>query len=493
MAVENFMPTKYNIYKFWEWIKQRLPLQVIRQPWDVQPGQGRRRPTDYPSLVKRYESWVYKCASMNATAVAAVPLRLYIRGTTSRFGTKVLDYRQRQHIGKVANGQAEEIEEVFNHPLLDLLADPNPDQTGIEYRELVTLYAELVGNAYTYVENGVLGIPKALWPLMAQYVEIVPGDRQVKGYLYGKIPTDREAYDAEEVIHYRYPNPLDPWYGLGPTQAAVKAIDQSISMADYRQEFFDNSARLDFAITVPEGTPSAERERLLREWAARYGQKGKRHLPGVLMGDMDIKTFSFSPQDAVLIDQAKFSREEIAAIFGIPMSFLEISAARAEAEAHQYLYAIYTLTPRLRRLEQCFNERLVTRYDNTGRLFLAFDDVVPENVEQAMNQRDRDLRNWTITINQARAGLGMEAVPYGDVPLNYTTGMPILTRPQPSPQTNPAQEIGQRETWCPVCKLHHKTMPEMTVNEKKLYNMAMGWHEGMRTETLRNIDQNMRA
>jgi hypothetical protein len=246
----------------------------------------------------------------------------------------------------------------------------------------------------------------------------------------------------------------------------------------------------------------------------KYQGKGKRHLPGVLLGDMGIETFTFSPMDAALIEQAKFSREEIFGIFGVPMTFVEISAARAEAEAHQWLYAKYTLSPRLKRFEQTLNERLVPMFDPTERLFLAFDDCVPENEQFELDEEDRRLRNWSITVNQARAARGEDPVEWGDMPLNYNNGLPILTEPQLPPlfppsgrepqkpgnerkpnDGKPNEDDGQNNdgdqgkgVYCPHCKRYHaKAMPPMTDREAEIHKLAMGWRQGMREEVLSNV------
>jgi len=407
-----------------------------------------------------------------------VPLHLYVRGGTQRFPTRALSIKQQVAVG-------EDVKELTSHPMLDLLLDANPTQTGLEARELTALYEELTGNAYWYCPRNALGVPTAFWPLMSQYVKVVSGDEGPTGYLYGRTPETQQAYSAEDVIHFRYPNPSDQDYGLGPLQAAVRAVDRHSAMAEYMQEFFDNSARIDFALRFPDGTPAAERDRILAQWREKYSGKKKRHLPGVLVGDMGIETFSFSPQDATLIDAMKLSREEIAGIFGIPMSFLEISAARAEAEAHLWQYAQYTLLPRLRRMEQTLNERLVPMFDDSRRLFTRFEDPTPENVEQESAIEDRHLRNYSLSINEARAGRGEPPVAWGDMPLVPATGMPIGTEP-PAGTFGP---VARDLSYCPICKSHHKGLPPLTDPEARLQALAERWWAGMRRDTLARLDR----
>jgi len=464
---------------FWERIKAALPWRVTVSRFDILPSRGKARPRDYASLVGRNESWVYKCANLNAASLASIPLRLYIRGSTRRFPTRELSPKQRAEPG------AAEVQEITAHPLLELLADANPTITGYELRELTAEYLELVGNAYWWLERGPLGVPKGIYPLMSQWVSIVPGDEGVAGYVYGVTQNNQIRYDAREVVHFRYPNPSDQFYGIGPLQAALKAVDRFTAMSDYQQEFFDNSARPDFTLTFPSGVPQAERERVLEHWKTLHAGKSHRHAPGYLVGDMKLDVHAFSPQDSSLIEAAKLSREEIAGIFGIPMTFLEISAARAEAEAHQYLYARFTLTPRLRRMEQVLNERLVPLFDPNGRLFLAYDDCIPESVELRLKEDETYLKTAVRTVNEVRAAHGLEPVDWGEVPINYATGLPIgVTTPvAPAPASPRMNQVEH----CDVCGTIHKALPSMTQHERELTRLAEGWWRGMREDTIKRL------
>jgi len=452
-------------------------LSAILSRWELMPKFGKPRTVNEQALLDRCESWVYKCALTNAQAVAAVPLRLYVRGGTKRFSTRKLTDRQKQYIGTITKADSDDVDEITDegHPLLSLIGDANPAQSGYEVRVFSQLHLELIGNAYWYIGANGLGVPGEIWPLMGQYMKIIPDEQQfVAGYLYGKDSTKQIRFEPDSIIHFAMANPKDLWYGMSPLQAACKAADRSTAMGDYQQEFFDNSARVDMAITVPEGTPKTERTALYKEWLQKFQGKGKRWLPLVLTGDMSVEQLSFAPSDTGIIEAAKFSREEIATIFGIPMTMLEISASRAEAEAQLWGYATYTLLPRLRLLESVLNERLATRFDE--RLFLAFDNPVPENVQQLAEQDDKYLRNFVYTINEVRARQGLEPVEYGDMPINPQSGMPILTE---SPAPAPFRSMTPTE----------KSLPPMRAGERRFYEAVLPLLDRQRREVVGNLER----
>lgn len=417
-------------------------LGAVINSWDMNKTWGKQRPTDYEALVNRYSGFVYRCASQNANTLASIPMRLYVKGKTARFPSKVLEPRSIKSLELALGKALGEVSEVLEHPMLATLGDANNVMTGRELSLLTHLYNELTGNAYWYIERGNLGIPTAIWPLMSQYVRIVPDEKLfVSGYLYGKSTAKQQAYDAEEVLHFLYPNPKDYFYGLSPLEAVVGDVDLATAQMEHEQALYDNQARPDFVIKVNQTMPEESRKRLYTEWLQAFQGRKKQGKPVILQGDMDITQIGFSPRDTGLLASAKFSREKIANAFGIPLTMLENSQSRAEAEAQLYGYMRDTIVPRLRLFEARLNERLCPLYDE--RLFVAFDDPVPENREQRLAQMTARLTTGMTSINEERQIDGLEEAEWGAVPLVSTTLQPIGTPPPSAfPGLRSAKAIG---------------------------------------------------
>jgi len=192
----------------------------------------------------------------------------------------------------------------------------------MELTELTMLYQELTGNAYWYLSKNGLGVPNEIWPLMSQYVKIVPNEQNfIGGYLYGRDESDMRSYGVDEIIHLRYPNPASQFYGLGPLQAGLAAADRAQAMADYKQAMWDNNARPDFAIKSTYPMRKDQRDRLLADFRRAHGGPKRAGKPFVLEGDIDIEMLGWSPRDTGLIMEAKFDRSEICAMFGMPTTF----------------------------------------------------------------------------------------------------------------------------------------------------------------------------
>jgi len=392
------------------------------------------------ALVKKYMGWVYTCTHINATAVASTPLRLYATRATGQSRSKAtaipvkkdkLHYLQNkeslQNMARIKT--AEEIEEVVEHPLLTLLQQVNEYDNGFETLELTSTLLDLTGNSYWFLEFGTFGIPKSIWFLRSQWVAIVPDKKKfIKGYIYG-ISADRKiALDANEVIHFKYPNPKNPWYGAGPVEAASYAIERQNQMDRYEASTLKNMGRPDLGIIYKGGQLDPERRKELEiEWNNSFRGPDKGGKIKVLDQDFGIEKFGWSPKEMEFLQGRPWTMKEIASAMNVPIGFLDTSeiskAPRAGMEGTDLFLSKYSTRPRCTRIEQKLNEKLTPLYDE--RLFLAFDNPVPEDRRFNLLDESQQIKNFTMTINEVRASRNLASVTWGDVPLAPQNILPL--------------------------------------------------------------------
>ena len=398
-------------------------------------------------LVKHFAHWVYVCVTRNASAVASVPLRLYVttgagekqykylrRGVDTRaVGRKRLDYLKSDAKMAIRLSKAVSVEEVIGHPFLDLWQKVNPQMDGFEMLETTQMFQELTGDGFLYIQKNAMGTPVELWVLPPQYVQVVPDKQKfIKGYLYGKSKYDSVALAPDEVIHFKFPNPHDPWTGFSPLQGCLAAVQRKEDMDAFEDSLIKNYARPDFLL-IAKGRIGAEQARELRErWSQLYGKRGGRGKPAVLDMDMTVKELGFSPKEMAFLQGQKVARGEIAGAFDIPVSMLTSEDVnRANADAGKAQYAERALLPRLRRVSQKLNQDLLPMFD--PRLFVAFDNPVPEDKEFKLKEREAHLRTNVISVNEAREEIGKEPVPWGRTPLVPLNIVPLGTAAAPPP------------------------------------------------------------
>lgn len=426
-------------------LRNRLALWLLKATdlpgtWNIptwQAGRPYYPDEDYKSLVKKYSGWVYACAHINAISCAQIPLRLYAakssKKTKSLFSTKSIRPERMSYLGDSPSThrfvlKAFAVEEVIEHPFLELMIQVNEFMNGFDLMESLFLHQDLTGNAYWIILRGPLGIPEQIWPLMPQYIKIVP-DRQkfISHFEYTVNLAEKHIIKPEDMVHFKTVNPRSAFYGLGPLQACVVAADLSIAMNTYETNLMQNSALPEFAIKLPETAgipPEEEQERTTKKWVKRFGGIKKAGKPAYLFGGADIKPISLSPKEMAYLHGRKATLNEIAAVFGVPMSKLTTeNVNRANAEAGDYSYMKDTILPRLRKVEQKLNEKLLPIYDE--RLFCAFDNPVPADKEFRLKEQDSHIKNGYSSINQERQIDGVEEVDWGNAPMLPMNLVPV--------------------------------------------------------------------
>jgi HK97 family phage portal protein len=385
-----------------------------------------RQPFSYSQAVLYYRSWIYAAANLNAMAVASQPLRLYVRNRST--GTKLWKTRSTSHRTKAYfAGDTSELPSRYvmqkaaeygddyevvtdNHPLLELLSKVNPYQNGFDATVLRVLYQELTGNAYIHpVIDKRTGIPSELWTMPSQYVEIIPGKSTlVDGYLYGASRETRKVFAADEVIHFKRPNPSDILYGMGKVEAAWGAAMMNAAMHEMDLSFFENKARPDYLMTIKTNASREEIERLEVQIDEKLRGKGRTGRFLTATADIDLKPMNFPPKD---LGGREDIVEEIAAIFGVPVSMLKANDPNlASATVGFQSWKAISVLPLMRMDEETLNQNLVPLFGIEGDAFLAYDSPVVEDERFAFERRRSSVSAGVMTANEMRSREGLDVI-----------------------------------------------------------------------------------
>ena len=395
---------------------------------------------DYLKYVQQYNGWVYACASKNASSVAQIPMRLYSAPTAARqmrdkVAWRAIDRRHKQylmtksHLGPLLNNAADVVE-IIDHPFLNLIREVNPQYNGFELVELMELSLELTGNAYWYVvlQNGV---PSEIWPLQSQWVTIKRDLlKGIKAYAYGKEEADIQQLEPELVAHFRFPNPKDYFYGLGPLEAAQLPVTLNNKFDIFENSILDNNAVMPFVFSTPQNLNQAAIERLREDVNKVHRGFKKAGKFGLFTGGLEPKSMAANPKDINYTDGHRITKEKIAAIFGVPLSLLTTEDVnKSNAVEGNVAYMRHTINPRLKRIEQTINQDIMPFYDD--RIFVAFDNPVPEDKEFMLTEADTRLNNYSMTINEYRERMGEDEVEWGGEPLVTGQVHPLSETPEP--------------------------------------------------------------
>src|SRR5438552_2904873 len=119
--------------------------------------------------------------------------------------------------------------------------------------------------------------PQAVWILPSQNVtpRREPDSRNLVDYYLYRTGTREQRFAPEDVIHFRYPDPRDPYTGgLSPLRACYEQVSLTSDFAAFKKAKFENHAIPDALISPEEVLGEEERDRLEAQWNARLRRGG---------------------------------------------------------------------------------------------------------------------------------------------------------------------------------------------------------------------------
>jgi HK97 family phage portal protein len=322
-------------------------------------------------------------------------------------------------------------EEQTDHDLLNLLDGVNPDMTGPELKYMLSAHLDLTGNAYWYLDGvkNELDEPTAIYPLdpslMKTVIDTSSFPFQVKGYEL-KLETKTIKFEPYQILHFRLPDPSDPFTGLGVVQAAADYIDNDNYAQEFNRKFFQNGAR-------PAGVLETEFVSETQVDSLKIGFEsthvGVDNMNSILVLPKGVKWTGIgsNPKDMDFRNLSLDSRDRILAMFGVSKTILgtaESDTNRATAETADYVFSKRVIKPRMILICSFLNEKLVPRYGDD--LYITFIDPVPEDRAARTTEMQASVGSQPVlTINEARDEfMGLGPVDGGDQLMHPTAMEP---------------------------------------------------------------------
>ena len=295
--------------------------------------------------------WVYACVTKRADSIASVPLV----------------------VGREVDGDFEPID---NHPLQVLLNHPNPSMDMNSFLQKVVMDLDLAGNSYFgKIRGGRDGLPLELWPYQADYIQVVPGRRNlIDGYVHSFLGTHNIPF--EDMCHLKYLDPASPYFGLSPMKAAGKSVD------------IDNAAHAWQKVSmqergVPDGVFSLQGENVTTAHYEQALAEIKRNKSGPsnartmwVMAHAKFQQMSLTAVEMDFMDSRRFCREEICSVYGVPSALIaEMGNVNlANSETARRVFWVDTLEPLLTKIENqltlClaseYGDDILIRFDTSG-------------------------------------------------------------------------------------------------------------------------------
>ena len=338
--------------------------------------------------MKAYQvsSWIYSCVYAIASSASGLPLRLW---------------RAKGH-------DRAEWEPVYNHPVLDILAQPNEDAHPSDVDLLEALFSdlELAGEWFLYLNTDSNGRPVKVYQLRPDCMKVVAGkDRLIKGYVL-QVAGETIAFNRDEIIHNRTYNPISPYRGQGALEAARLAVTVDVQSQLSNRTFFKHGAVLQGVLESDQALTKDVVEALKISWKKAHSGVSKAHRTAILEQGIKYKPIGISPKDMDFVQLRKMSREEIMSCFRVPPCMVGVFeyANYANSQEQKLSFWHETMIPKLRKAERAltrglcgpFGDDLVLEFDLGGVHALIKNDLEMAEMDTKL------VINGISTINERR-------------------------------------------------------------------------------------------
>jgi len=369
--------------------------------------------------------------------------------------------------------------EVDNHPIKDLLLQPNPYQGWSSFIAAATSFRLITGAGPIEALRQGRGLdgspdgtgePVALLPWRPYNIEPLLGKtgdgcwETLRGYKFEegncrRIWEVNPLTGQSNLLHWHTFDPVRPYTGMSPLEAAAWSVDQHNSSSEWNQSLLKNSAQPSGALVLPAGSvlsddQYADLKDQIREEHSGANNAGE---PLLLGGGMEWHPMALSPKDMDWLAGRKIAAGEIAGAYGVPLQVIPIPGEQTFANYQEARLALLedTVIPLMDDFLDELNHWLLPMYglDQTKvQLQMNLNDV-PALASRRKERWEMVNSSNLLTIDEAREAIGYDPlnvtgsdqlwVPSGKLPLDLSAGLPTgATEGANAPEQAPTAEEG---------------------------------------------------
>lgn len=342
---------------------------------------------------------VWQCVRVTSDAIASTPLEVYRR--MSNGGRKL----------------------VMDHPLWKLLHDsPAPGMSSFVWRQLLQRYLELRGNSYCFKVMSRRRIV-ALIPIHPDRVQVyiaLDGTKRFKVYNKNGTVSD---FGSDEIWHMLGCSTDDGMIGLSPIDELRNLFETAKAAERYANKAMKNDGATGVVFKFLGKLKPETREAMKKDWAENHAGGENAGKPLLLEEGGEATRLNLTMAQMQFLEQRKFNRSEIAAVFRVPMHMVgDLERATFSNIEHQSLeFKAYTIRPWARRWEASLLTDVVSWY-NEDDVFVAFDlddlEVIDINTRYEAHASSI-IAGWK-TRNEVRETENYNPLPGLDKPLEPT-------------------------------------------------------------------------
>jgi HK97 family phage portal protein len=298
-----------------------------------------------------------------------------------------------------------QLEEVFSHPLLDILERPNVMTTGLEQRKACQVYVDLCGEMFLLILR-----EKNLQPAMLEIIspsDIVELPSKNNSFKYKmSVNGSQQSVDPNDILKIIDFNPKDPrGRGFGIAQALADELDTDESAALLTRNVFRSGGLPPWMMGV-EGADADEIARAAAQFNNRHLGAEKSGAIWWHNGKLNAVKLGHDFKELAITDLRKFERDAIVSVYGCPPEILGLvdNSNRATIEQATVIMAQQVVIPRLEIWRLLFQHWLLPQYKGGENLVIAYDDPTPESEMRQLEKMRSSPQSFTVAEWRGFAG-----------------------------------------------------------------------------------------
>ncbi len=301
-------------------------------------------------------AWVYAASMVQALGIGGVPFGVF-RETDDAVGERRRMAEKAGRQFKMPRGKkrhqwvkyvratyrkrgffSKKLEPDFDNEVQFLLDNPNPYMSGSQLFQASTLFMALLGECF-WIKTGPDGTPwvpgttpDQIWIISPTHVRELFVNNQLAGWeitvpkgLPIGLPGTLFRFRLDEIIHFKYINPMKTYRGLAPLSAAARGISLDLATSQTNYSTVMNGSSPKGMLSTDQWLDEAQRGEIKDWWEEEHsGPRNSGTVP-VSFAGLKFTATGLSPRDMEYLESRRWNRDEILSVFGVTKSSVGVT------------------------------------------------------------------------------------------------------------------------------------------------------------------------
>lgn len=322
-----------------------------------------------------------------------------------------------------------EIKKKIDHPLNDLLAQPNKIQTGPVFFESFMMNYQLRGNGLAYIK---LDKHRRI-NSKSELIILDPDRTKVRISKQGNIFFDScTMYGLENEIEYKglrsdevlhVPNlSYGGIWGTDIVQQFRETLGLAKSQEAYNNELYRNGGAPQMVLSYPGKLPADASDTINKKLQKDHAGYGGHHKAFIMGDGGTVQQTTFNPEQLSFLNSRVFQVEEIARMTNMPLHKIKSMTASTNNNIEQQSKEYYqdTQQPIISKVEAEIDKKcLGGSLDAGNSVEWDMDDTLRADVKTKFTAYGQAATFQFMTTNEIRAKLGLAPIDGGDKFINF--------------------------------------------------------------------------